>query len=156
MRAYTFELGSTLSVPPAEFWKDATLQEVNTELAPWVRMTAPAEWRDRPLREWPSGRTLFKSWVLLFGLLPVDLHYFFLQSVDPQSGFEERSSSVMNRRWVHIRRIVPVPGGCSIIDHLTVEPRIPMFGAVLVPVYEAIFRSRHRRLLQKYGKPATI
>jgi hypothetical protein len=154
MRKHSFEVSSTLSVPAADFWAAATLGTVNSELAPWVRMTAPPEWMSCPLHQWRTGARLFKSWILLLGFLPVDLHFFFLETVMPGSGFEERSSSVMNRLWHHTRRVVPHPGGCRVSDRVEFESRLPLVGTLLLPVYRAIFASRHRYLRRTYGRGA--
>lgn len=150
MRAYSFEVSSVLQVPPSAFWTDATFAAVNAELAPWVRMTAPTAWRARPLHEWPAGRRLFRSWILLFGFLPVDLHDFFLERITPDVGFEERSSSAMNRHWDHDRKVVAHADGCRVTDRVRYESRLPLVGALLLPVYRAIFASRHRYLRRHY------
>ena len=153
MREYAFEESSALAIPASQFWADATLADVNAELAPWVRMTAPAAWELVPLRQWPTGQCLFRSWVLLLGFLPVDLHAFYLQSIDPGRGFEERSSSVTNKRWEHSRAIASHNAGCLVVDSVRFESRLPLVGAMLLPVYRAIFRSRHRYLRRKHGQP---
>lgn len=151
MHEYSFEVSSTLAIPASRFWEHATVADVNAELAPWVRMTVPSRWRAVPLREWPAGQTLFRSWILLFGVLPVDLHSFFLESIDPARGFEERSSSLTNKRWEHSREVRQQGTGCVVSDRVRFESRLPLLGLVLLPVYRAIFRSRHRFLGRKYG-----
>lgn len=150
MQVHRFEVSSTLPLPATRFWDYATLADVNRELAPWVQMTAPVSWKDVPFREWPAGKPLFRSWILLFGFLPIDLHSFFLHAVHPESGFEERSTSLMNKRWWHTRLVEPNPGGCLVSDVVQFESRLPFMGTLLVPIYRAIFRSRHRTLRRKY------
>ena len=146
MNTYSFEISSSLSVSPEAFWAQFTLAEVNRELAPWVRMTAPPAWRSVPLRQWPEGQRLFRSWILLFGVLPVDLHALYLHRITPGVGFEERSRSAMNRRWDHTRRTEPTPRGSRLIDRVEYESRLPLTGALFLPIYKAIFASRHRYL----------
>lgn len=150
MRAYSFEVSSILPVPPSAFWASATFAAVNAELAPWVRMTAPAAWRARPLHDWPAGEHLFRSWILLFGFLPVDLHDFFLENITPDVGFAERSTSAMNRIWDHDREVLAHADGCRVTDRVRYESRLPLAGALLLPVYRAIFSGRHRYLRRRY------
>jgi len=143
---HTFELSSELAISPDTFWEHATLADVNAELAPWVRMTAPRPWKTAPLRTWPAGRQLFRSWILLFGVVPVDVHTFCLVRIEPSSGFDERSTSLVNRIWAHSRSVQPSAQGCIVTDRVTTEARLPVLGALLAPVYRAIFSSRHRYL----------
>lgn len=74
---------------PGNFWTESfggrlldgmTMEGVNAELWPLARMTALPKWRDRPILEWPTGQILFKSWVLLLGVLPIDRHVFLWRS----------------------------------------------------------------------------
>ena len=155
MRRYSFEVSSELSARPDEFWARATLSGVNKELSPWVRMTAPPEWRSIPLLQWTLRKRLFNSWLLLFGIIPVDLHYFYMHNVTPNVGFEERSSSAMNKHWDHTRRIEPTPRGCVLTDRVEYESRLPFIGVLFLPIYKAIFVSRHRYLRRVYGRIAS-
>ena len=59
-------------------------------------MTAPAEWRTLPLRRWPERERLFSSWLLLFGLVPIDRHTIHEFRFDEWTGFVEVSSSWMS------------------------------------------------------------
>src|SRR5690554_7620371 len=81
------------------------MKGVNRELSPIIRMTAPSEWSSKPIFEWPTGKVLFSSSILLFGILPIDRHTFFFQSIDRQRGFAEASSSLTNKLWHHRREI---------------------------------------------------
>lgn len=147
----TFSACSVLSVAPEEFWRRMSLASVNSELAPFVRMTAPGEWKARPLAAWPTGQSLFRSIILLFSFMPVDVHSLRLQSVDPDRGFRERSSSWLNEVWHHERTTRACQGGCVVLDSITVQTRIHVLHWLLVPIYRAVFRHRHRRLRAIYG-----
>jgi ligand-binding SRPBCC domain-containing protein len=149
-----FSACSTLSVPPEEFWNGVTLSSVNTELAPLVRMTVPKEWKHRRIEAWPAGRSLFRS-VLLFGVLPVDVHRFRLEWVNPGHGFRECSSSWLNEVWLHERTTRPCQGGCVVVDALAVQSRFPFMHWLLLPIYQAVFRHRHRRLRAIFGVAET-
>jgi len=82
-----------------------TLEGVNLELRPLLRMTLPRRFRGTTLYEVPTGEWLFRSWLLLGGVLPIDYDHLRLESVDPESGFIESSSMLSMRVWRHERRI---------------------------------------------------
>jgi len=86
----SFNIRSELPVRPEDFWAGMSMAAVNAELMPLVRMTTPASWRDCPLPQWTTGQVLFRSVILLFGVLPVDVHALQLESIDPRRGFHER------------------------------------------------------------------
>jgi ligand-binding SRPBCC domain-containing protein len=143
---------SRLAVEPAELWRHATsMAGVNFELMPLVRMTHP---RDRAVLpdagELPDG-VLFHSWLLLFGLLPFDRHALCLRSIGPGMRFDEDSTSWMQRRWGHHRRIEPVLGGAFVIDELQIEPRIGFAAPLVRAIVTQLFRHRHRRLRLRFG-----
>ncbi|NRF68219.1 hypothetical protein HLB44_14595 [Aquincola sp. S2] len=148
-----FTMQSELAIAPDRFWSGMSMRAVNDELNPLVHMTAPPAWRDGPLEAWQTGRVLFRSWVLLFGWLPVDRHALQLQAIDPAGGFVEESTSWTHRRWRHERSTGATPRGCLLTDRVTVDSRVPGLAWALLPVYRAVFAHRHRRLLQGYGAP---
>jgi hypothetical protein len=152
MRNTSFTRSIDLSVEAGEFLDTFTLHRVNAEMRPLVRMTSPAAWSNRPVTDWPAKQQLFASWILLFGLLPIDRHAFYFQSIVPGEGFAEDSSSTMNRHWRHQRRVTPMPGGCRVTDSVEYECRLPLLGALLKPVYVLVFRQRHRNLKSVYGE----
>ena len=49
------------------------------------------------------GERLFRSWILLFGVLPIDYDDITLVSIEPGRGFHERSSMLSMRVWEHER-----------------------------------------------------
>jgi len=146
----SFEIRSDLAIEAHEFWSKASLTSVNWELAPIVRMTAPPAWQSRPLATWEIGTELFKSWILLFGFLPIDRHAFRLREVSPGLGFREGSSSSVNREWLHDREIHARESGCTVIDRVSVVSRAPGITSLLMPIYRLVFWHRHRRLRRKY------
>jgi hypothetical protein len=148
----SFEIQSDLAIAPAEFWSNVSLESVNWELAPFVRMTAPREWQDRPIPDWEVGRELFSSWILLFGMLPVDRHAFRLRAIGPGLEFHETSSSWTNRQWNHDREIRANQSGCTVIDRVSYATRLPLLAPLAGSIYRLIFRSRHHRLRKKYGR----
>jgi hypothetical protein len=148
-----FKITSELAIDADAFWSACSMQSVNWELAPLVRLTSPSDWESRPIREWVGGRNLFRSWFLLFGFLPVDRHSFGLQETPQGLGFRESSSSWMNKEWHHERTILPNGPGCTVVDRVAFASRIPLVDACLRPVYQLIFRHRHRRLRKSHERP---
>ncbi len=129
-----------------------TLADVNAELAPLVRMTAPAAYLDRPLEDAPRGVRLFRSHCLLFGLIPVDWDDLCLLSVEPERGFVEASSMATQRVWRHRRALVDHgDGACTLTDHLAMEPRIVALGPAFRAAFSQVFAHRHRRLRARFG-----
>lgn len=150
MKTFSFTVASELPIKTGGFLGPLTLEHVNWELWPLVRMTAPAPWLDKPLLQWPTGQILFTSWVLLLGILPIDRHRFYLDAVDPAVGFAENSNTWTNRQWQHVRKLENTAEGCRITDTLHFQCRLSLLGHVLKPVYQWVFEHRHRRLRRRY------
>jgi ligand-binding SRPBCC domain-containing protein len=149
----SFEVSSVVPATPERVWERVTTFEgVNDELMPIVGMTAPAAMRRIDPATVPIGRPWFRSWILLFGVLPFDWDHLRLVSVEPGRGFHEDSTMLSQRRWVHERRLDPVEGGCRVTDRIAFEPRLEFLGALLRPVFEAVFRHRHRRLARYFAR----
>jgi ligand-binding SRPBCC domain-containing protein len=146
---------STLAAPREAVWaRVSTMAGVNAELMPLVRMSYPPQAAVLDAAAVPLGRTAFRSVLLLFGVLPIDRHDLCLLRVDPPAGFHESSTSLLQRRWVHVRTLEAVPGGCRLTDEVDFEPRLPAIAALLRPLVRAIFAHRHRRLRRHFGEAA--
>jgi hypothetical protein len=150
-----FEVSSSLELSPEEVTGLLTMTGVNRELSPFIRMTGPPEWSSKAIFEWPTGKVLFSSWILLFGILPIDRHTFFFQSIDRPRGFAEASSSLINKRWHHRRDIRRDGVSWRITDTVEFQCRLPLLEYVLGPVYRFIFRHRHQVLRSLYGGSAS-
>ena len=57
---------------------------------------------------WRPGQRLFRSWLLVGGLLPVDYDDVSFAEVEPGRRFLERSSLLSQSVWEHERTIEPV------------------------------------------------
>lgn len=147
-----FEISSNLEISPEVVSELFTMEGVNRELSPLIRMTAPSEWSNKAISDWPTGRVLFSSWILLFGIVPIDRHKFFFASIDRQVGFAEESSSFCNRLWRHHRNIDRYGTACRLTDTVEFQCRLPMFTLLLTPVYRFIFKHRHQVLRSAYGR----
>ncbi|MBC54241.1 MAG: hypothetical protein CMQ34_10465 [Gammaproteobacteria bacterium] len=150
-----FEVSSNLKISPEDVDGLLTMKGVNTELSPLIRMTAPSEWLSKPVFEWPTGKVLFSSWILLFGIFPIDRHTFFFQSIDRQRGFAEASSSLTNKLWHHRRDIRRTGASWRVTDTVEFQCRLPGLEYVLAPVYGFIFKHRHQVLRSYYSGSAS-
>lgn len=128
---------------------------VNFELHPFMHMTSPGALRVLPTEVVP-GQVLFRSWLLLFRLLPIDRHALALQSLDEGVGFVEESTSWLQRRWRHERTLTPFPnGGCLIEDQLVIESRMRWTQPLVAAVVKGLFAHRHRRVVKRFGEAIT-
>jgi ligand-binding SRPBCC domain-containing protein len=144
---------SRVAAPPERVWAHArTMDGVNHELAPFVRMHVPRRARGLTIEDAPLGELAFRSVLLAFGLVPFDRHDLVLERVDadpPRLGFVERSSSLLQRSWEHERTIVLDGAGSLVTDRVVVSPRwVP--ARFVRPVVAALFRHRHRRLVRRF------
>lgn len=143
---------SRLRAPPAEVWSQvSTMAGVNAELGPWVRMSYPAGRAVLDAQPVPLGECLFQSWLCAFGVLPFDCHALVLERLYPGVGFDERSSSWLQKLWVHRRRVEAIEGGSRVTDELEVEPRLPVAAPMVRWIVGALFCHRHRRLRARFG-----
>ena len=146
-------VGSILNTPAEDVWRVvSTLEGVNAELAPWIRMTSPPSYRGRSLEEAPVGALLFTSTLLFLGFVPFDRHQLALESVTRGQGFVERSSSWTERVWRHERHVRPSgPRACTVVDYIELSPRIRAAHGLLRTIVLRVFAHRHRRLRKTFG-----
>ena len=141
-----------MSASPDVVWERvSTFEGVNHELRPLMRMTAPASVRALDPSDVVLGERIFRSWVLLFGVLPIDFDDLTLVRLEPGRGFHERSRMLSMRVWEHERTLEPSGTGCRIRDRLSFEPRLPGMGPLLERFIRATFAHRHRRLRRQFG-----
>ena len=158
-RQVAFERSSDLAATADTVWAHvATMDGVNAELAPWIRMTHPPALQG--LDDAPDlvGRVAFHSWLLAGGVLPFDRHALRLVSVErhPDGGgvFVEESTSWVQARWRHERDVEPLGrdgGRCRVTDRLLVEPRVPLARPLVARIVPWLFQHRHRVLARTFG-----
>jgi hypothetical protein len=150
-RRAEFSITSTLRAEPAAVWERAMSAEgINAELGPLLRMTVPRGMESLDLHGLEPG-PLGRSWLLLFGLIPVDYDQIGLARIEPGRGFLERSTMLSQRLWEHERTIEAGEEGTVIRDRLAWEPRLPLPGRLLRPLVAATFRHRHKQLRRHFG-----
>ncbi|WP_157973039.1 hypothetical protein [Blastomonas sp. UPD001] len=119
-------------------------------MMPLLAMTAPAGFERLADSDIQLGKAVFRSRMLIGGVLPVGTSMLTFSSFEPGFGFVEQSPMTGMRRWQHERRIDDVRGGCRVSDTLNFEPGlVPGLTARLV---ELLFHHRHRRLRRMFGE----
>jgi ligand-binding SRPBCC domain-containing protein len=142
---------STVAAPVDEVWAvAATFAGVNAELMPYCRMVPPRRLRGRTLESYRPGERA-ACWLLAGGVIPFDRHLLGLASITPGHGFDEESTTWLQRRWRHQRTLTPAEAGTAVRDHLTVEPRVRLAARLTAPTLARIFEHRHRRLRGRFG-----
>jgi hypothetical protein len=124
-----------------------SLDGISTELWPYFRMTAPKNIRKLSDVKINPGVRLFRSWVYLFGFIPIDYSDLTLVEMTDKRGFKEQSPMGSMRLWRHEREIVDCANDQSsvtLVDKLTFEPRIA--SSVVGWFIRKVFEHRHRVL----------
>lgn len=142
---------STLHAPAERVWRWIVSAEgIAAEMRPWLRMTAPPGFALSPEAVRP-GVPLFRSRLLLLGVLPVDTAEMTLVEIEPGRGFTERSPMGSMRYWEHGRWIRPLAGGRAVRlhDRLVFAPRwLPRLVRLGV---RGLFLHRHRVLRRRFA-----
>jgi len=150
--SYSFKFRTPLRASADQVWAHAsTFVGVNRELWPLVRMTFPPAMGRLTPAAFPLGQTAFRSWLLLFGLVPVDFDDIMLVELEPGRGFHEVSQTFNLRQWRHRRTVTPAGEGCIVQDEITLVPRWRWTGGLLAWVYQRVFELRHRSLRRLFG-----
>jgi hypothetical protein len=144
------EQTSEILAPAAVVWERAVTPEgINHELAPILRMTVPRALRGKTIDDVSTGEPLGRSWLLLFGFLPIDWDDLRLAELEPGRRFLEGSSMLSMRVWQHERIVEPLDESSSrLTDRLTFEPRLPGSRGLARRVIALLFRRRHRRMAE--------
>lgn len=152
-RVKEFDISSALTADTGTLWRHATTPAgINREFRPLLRMTFPRDVEDLT-STWQPGQRLFRSWLLLGGMLPVEYDDIALKAVEPGRRFLESSSLFSQRVWEHERVFEPIlQGGCTVTDRVRFEPRLPWLAPVYLVVFKAVFRWRHRNLRALFGR----
>jgi hypothetical protein len=132
---------------------------INDELRPLLRMTMPPSLHGKTISEVPLGEPLGRSWILLFGLVPVDYDDLGLAERGPGFRFLERSKMLSMSSWEHERTVAPAEPGCEVTDRLTFRLRGPLAAApgsarLARAIVARLFAHRHRRLAAYWARSA--
>ncbi len=150
----SFEIETDLCIPAEKAWSHMTSPSgVNAEFWPIMRMTFPPTVGD-VTSDWQPGRQLFRSWLLLFGIVPVEYDDFGLEEVDRGKRFLEISEMMSQEKWIHEREITEIPKGVRLRDRVSFVSRLASLERVYLVVFRLVFRYRHFRLKRLYGRAA--
>ena len=141
---------SALIDPPQVVWERATTVDgILEELSPLATMTLPAGVSGLFDLHVELGKPIARSWLLLFGVLPVDRTDLTLIELEEGRRFLEESPMLGMKLWRHERTVEETSGGSTVTDRLTFEPRLP---GPLVPWFvRTLFQNRHRGLRRRHG-----
>ena len=145
-------VSSVVNAHADHVWRDATAFEgINGELMPLLRMTSPRSWSRRTLADVQPGQRLFRSWLLLFGVLPIDYDDICIAEIDHGYRFLERSKMMSASTWEHERVVVDeLPGTCRITDRVRFTARWTPMSPVLRWIVPRVFAHRHNQLKARY------
>ena len=147
---YQARFTSNLKAGQSELWRWITSVEgISEEMSPLLRMTVPRGVTNLESLTIEIGRPMFRSWLLLFKVIPFDYSDFALEKVDPEVGFVEKSRMGSMRTWKHVRHISPCENGHRLTDELTFEPRFA--GWLTNKIVTFFFKHRHRQLKRYFG-----
>lgn len=152
-RTFTLQFASPLRTSRESLWHWITsVDGIRAEMRPLLRMTVPGNLNgidDVPVA---PGRRLFRSFILLLGILPVDYSDLTLLALQPGEGFIEESPMGSMRLWRHERRIVSDhvdPACVLLVDRLTFQPR--WAGTLVGWFVQKFFEHRHAVLRAHFG-----
>lgn len=136
-----------LSGPAADVWERVVTPEgINDEFWPWLTMSLPTEVSALSIDTLELGKPIGRSWIRLFGVLPVDYDDLTIAELEPGRRFLEQSRLFSAPQWQHERLVEPIDDASSrITDRLTFTPRRG-FGLLGPRIIRLIFWYRHRRL----------
>lgn len=152
----SFEITSILEADAESVWQHcSSMKGVSRELWPLLRMTYPESKSSLIEEPFVAGKPLFRSTLLLFGVLPIDRTELTLIELEPGRRFLERSPMKTQRVWEHERSVEPVEEGTRVTDRLQWRGRYPGTGVVFAMVVPLLFEWRHHRLERIFGKGST-
>ena len=149
------EFISELDAPLALVWdRVVRVSGANDELWPFAKMTRPA-FEDRLTAPGAGILPPFRTWFLLFGLVPIARRSMQLE-VLTEGRFMETSTSWLTGTSRHERVATVGAGGSTVLaDRLTIESRGKVMDAAMRAGITTTFRRRHRRLQRHFQALAT-
>ena len=147
------ERSSLVPAPAADVWaRVVTPEGINDEFWPWLTMSLPKSASSLSIDTLELGKPVGRSWIRLFGVLPVDYDDLTIAELEPGRRFLERSRLFSAPQWQHERVVEPVDAaGSRVTDRLTFTPRRG-FGLLGPSIIRLIFFYRHRRLVRYFTR----
>lgn len=153
----TFVLTSHVAAPALEVWPWVTSPAgINHELMPFLRMTIPRGMQGKDIDDLPIGRAIGRSWILLFGCVPVDFDNITIAELEEGRRFLEKSTMLSMSEWEHERTVIATTRGCEVTDRITFRlrpplDRVPQADAAAGALLRRLFDHRHRRLVKRFA-----
>ncbi len=150
--AIEVEFVSALEAPREVVWdRVVRVSGANDELWPLAKMTRPCV-VDRLTAPGPGGLPPFRSWFLLFGVVPIDRRTTEFEVLE-EGRFVESSTSWLNGSARHERTAIAGAGATTVLtDRLVIESRGKLVDALIRAGVTQTFRRRHRRLRRHFQK----
>lgn|GEM_PF-151919 len=139
---------SRLRAPAEAVWSWLTsVRGIRAEMWPWLFMTVPKGLRSIEDIEIRPGQRMFRSYVFLFGVLPIDYSDMTLLELKPGEGLLEESPMGSMKLWRHKRYIEPCPTDpdmVMLVDELAFQPRLAR--RLTAWFIRRVFNHRHKVL----------
>src|SRR4051794_35552153 len=150
--AIEVEFVTELDAPVDVVWdRVVRVTGANDELWPFAKMTRPAV-VDRLTAPEHGGLPPFRSWFLLFGVMPIDRRTMQFEVLE-EGRFVESSTSWLNGSARHERTAIAGAGDSTVLpDRLVIESRGRFVDALIRASVTHTFRRRHRRLRRHFQK----
>jgi ligand-binding SRPBCC domain-containing protein len=150
--SYSFTMSSHLAASAERVWAHASdFRELNREFWPLLRMTYPPGRARMTPGSFPLGKVAFRSWLLLFGVVPVEYDDITLVELAPGQHFAEVSALLTIREWRHRRSVAPEGPGCVLQDEIAFIPRWRLAASAQFRASRLVFQLRHRALRRLFG-----
>lgn len=151
--AISLRFESELHAPAERVWEWITsVDGISAEMRPLLCMTFPKDIRSLSDIQFQPGVRLFRSYVFLLGVLPMDYSDLTLLELESGRGFVEQSPMGSMKLWRHERRIVPSssdPAAVLLVDELSFRPR--MAKRLVGWFIRRVFIHRHSVLKGRFG-----
>lgn len=126
-RTLSLRFESRLLAPRERVWEWITSPNcIATEMSPLLRMTFPGSIQSLADVQFEPGVPLFRSYLFLFRVAPIDYSDLTLLERTSGAGFIEQSPMGSMKLWRHERFIAACPGESDallLVDQLDFEPR---------------------------------
>ncbi|MGW5525087.1 hypothetical protein [Gordonia sp. NPDC003950] len=152
---------TVIAAAPDRVWERvASMDGINAELMPYLRMVLPRRHRGKTIADVEPGVRIGKVWLLYGGFLPLDYDDLTIAELRPGIGFRERSSMLTMTSWRHDRTLTPIspsspdsPEATEVLDEVAFLPRLPLrpLSPVLRWFVGHLFRHRHARLSAQFA-----
>jgi ligand-binding SRPBCC domain-containing protein len=144
---------SVLNAPAGHVWEwISSVKGIRKEMWPFLYMTAPEGLRSLEGSRISLGIRMFRSFIFLFGVLPIDFSDMTLIEFNAGQGFVEQSRMGSMKLWRHERHITPCvadSGSVLLVDQITFRPRYARH--VIAWFIYRVFVHRHNVLKKNFN-----